>query len=75
MDVWEFKAEKKPPELPSLQPLEQTLMTRSKFNTKMNFSEIPSKDISEKDEDSFREREERKALMKVPKFRAKMFFK
>ena len=38
LDVWEFKAERKLPELPSLQPIEQALMTRSKFNTKINFS-------------------------------------
>ena len=43
LDVWEFKAEKKLPELPSLQPIEQAIMTRSKFNTKIDFSEAYSK--------------------------------
>ena len=40
LDVWEFKNEKKMPELPTLQPqiIEQNLLTYTKFNSKANFS-------------------------------------
>ena len=75
--MWEFKAERKLPELPSLQPIEQAIMTRSKFNTKIDFSEAHSREISDI-EDNYNPRDDRsdqKALGKNPRFRAKMFFR
>lgn len=58
-----------------MHPVEQALMTRSKFNTKMNFSEAHSKEVSDMEDNSVYDRSEQKALGKAPKFRAKMFFR
>ena len=77
LDVWDFKAGRKLPELPSLQPIEQALMTRSKFNTKIDFSEAHSREISD-NEDNLKhpdDKSSQKALGRHPRFRAKMFFR
>ena len=79
LDVWEFKNEKKMPELPALHGnIEQQLLTHSKFNTKMNFSEANSREMSDAEELSVRlleKTENMKTLSRPPKFRAKMYFK
>lgn len=74
--------QEKPPELPSLHPLQnmqRTIMSKTKFNSRHKAYTDFSERVRSKEIDDYPNDEEpeslRNVLAKPPKFRAKMYFK